>query len=143
MESLHLILLDINGVPFKTEGYKKDSELYDWRGTHIEKTELLFIGSEEEVFNEFKKYAAQKNKTAEEIFLPKYASLQKQVGGGHYKDMVIPPAEYIIKNNIPWIEGDAIVYISRHSSKNGAEDLKKAIQCLEIALEFYYPNEAK
>lgn len=144
MTVVHLILLDENGVPFKTEGYRdKHSAFYDYRNRYIEKTNLLFVGTEEEVFKEFTKYEAQKNKTAEEIFLPKYESLQKQVGGGHYKNMAITPAEFIIKNDIPWIDGDAIVYICRHKSKNGAEDLKKAIQCLEIALEFYYPNEAK
>jgi len=30
----------------------------------------------------------------------------------HYTDMVIPPNEYIVKNNIPWYEANAIKYIT-------------------------------
>lgn len=114
MSNVHLILLDDNGVPFKTEGNRDDYKFYYLDGEKIPKTSLLFWGTEEEVFNEFAKYQSQKNKTPEEIFLPRYESLQNQVGGEHYKGMAITPAEFIIKNDIPWIDGDAIVYICRH-----------------------------
>lgn len=61
---------------------------------------------------------------------------QKQVGGTHY-DMPIQPIEFIVKNDIPYREGNAIKYICRHSKKNGAEDIRKAIHYLEMILEAY------
>jgi len=45
----------------------------------------------------------------------------------HYTSMAISPIEYIKANEIPWNEANAIKYISRHSMKNGIEDLEKAI----------------
>jgi len=63
---------------------------------------------------------------------------EKQVAGSHYKDMVITPTEYIVANQIPWMEGNVIKYISRHKCKNGAEDIKKAIHYLELLLERDY-----
>ena len=56
----------------------------------------------------------------------------KQVGGAHYKDMVIQPYEYIVKNNIGWHEGNAIKRISRWKTKGGIEDIDKAIHELEL-----------
>jgi len=47
-----------------------------------------------------------------------------------------------VKNNIQYREGNAIKYIVRHASKNGAEDIKKAIHYLEMILEDY-EREAK
>ena len=44
----------------------------------------------------------------------------------HYTEMEISPLEYIIANDIPWREANAIKYISRYKMKNGVEDLKKA-----------------
>lgn len=60
---------------------------------------------------------------------------EKQVGGSHYKDMAIQPSEYIVKNGLGWYEGNAVKYISRHHSKGGKEDIKKAIHYLELLLE--------
>lgn len=78
---------------------------------------------------------------------PKLASLtptqvsdpaSKQVGGTHYQDMSISPSEYITKNNIPWYEGNAIKYISRHKAKGEKQDLLKAIHYLELAIKEHY-----
>lgn len=63
---------------------------------------------------------------------------EKQIGGGHYKDMAIQPSEFITKNNIPWYEANAIKYLCRHRSKNGIEDLKKAIHYIELLIESDY-----
>ena len=65
------------------------------------------------------------------------SALDRQVGGRHYKDMKIQPIEYIVGNNIPYREANAIKYISRHRFKAGAEDIKKAIHYLEMILEEY------
>ena len=62
----------------------------------------------------------------------------KQVGGEHYKDMPIQPSEFIFKNNLNWLEGNAIKYICRHSKKNGLQDIEKAIHYLELLKEWQY-----
>jgi hypothetical protein len=68
-------------------------------------------------------------------------AVDKQIGGDHYKDMAIQPAEYATKNKLGFLEGNAIKYISRHGKKNGAEDVKKAIHCLELLLEYEYDEK--
>lgn len=69
----------------------------------------------------------------------KPASLETtQYGGSHYKGMVIEPAEYIHKNGINFLAGNAIKYASRYEVKNGAEDVKKAIHYLQMVLDMKY-----
>jgi hypothetical protein len=67
-----------------------------------------------------------------------YGSLDKQVGGKHYKQMKIQPAEFINENKLLFAEGNAIKYICRHSFKGKEEDIKKAIHYLEMILERDY-----
>jgi hypothetical protein len=69
-----------------------------------------------------------------------YEAMKKQVGGAHYKDMLIQPIEFCQKNKLNYCESNAIKYLCRHRSKGGAEDVKKAIHCLELLLEIDYPN---
>jgi hypothetical protein len=64
--------------------------------------------------------------------------LQTQVGGSHYKDMKIQPAEYNHANGIGHLAGDAIAYISRYKSKNGRQDLEKAIHSLQLLIQMEY-----
>ena len=61
-----------------------------------------------------------------------------QVGGGHYKDMAIQPIDYILKNEMGYLEGNVVKYISRHTSKNGIEDIKKAIHYCQLIIEKEY-----
>jgi len=70
-------------------------------------------------------------------------SLDSQVGGNHYRNLKIQPAEYISANRLSFFEGNIIKYITRHKSKGGAEDIKKIIQYAEMILEFDYPDEGK
>ena len=67
-----------------------------------------------------------------------YDSLDNQVGGKHYKQMKIQPAEFINENKLLFAEGNAIKYICRHSAKGKEEDIKKAIHYLEMILERDY-----
>jgi len=67
-----------------------------------------------------------------------YESLEKQVGGKHYKSLKIQPAHFINENKLLFAEGNAIKYICRHSNKGKAEDIKKAIHYLEMILERDY-----
>ncbi len=63
------------------------------------------------------------------------SALEVQEGGSHYKQMAIQPIQYIMANNIGYIEGNVIKYVSRHKNKNGIEDLKKARHYLDILIE--------
>jgi hypothetical protein len=61
--------------------------------------------------------------------------LDRQIGGRHYKDMAIQPVEYIVKNNIYFIEGCVIKYVSRWRAKGGVEDLEKARHLLDMLID--------
>lgn len=62
----------------------------------------------------------------------------KQVGGSHYQNFTIQPAEFVNKNKLLFAEGNAIKYICRHQSKGKEQDIKKAIHYLEMILERDY-----
>ena len=59
------------------------------------------------------------------------STLEKQVGGDHYKKMKYQPWEIISGNGYDFFEGNALAYIMRWKEKNGCEDLDKAIHYLE------------
>ena len=62
-------------------------------------------------------------------------SFKKQVGGKHYKNYKIQPVEFIIKNNIGFVEGNIIKYILRFKEKGGVQDLLKAKHYIELLIE--------
>jgi hypothetical protein len=62
-------------------------------------------------------------------------ALSQQVGGSHYKNLVIQPVEYIHRNKIGFCEGSAIKYLSRWRDKGGVEDLKKAKHFIDLLIE--------
>lgn len=64
----------------------------------------------------------------------------KQVGGNHYKGFNIQPSEFCQKNKLPHLESNAIKYICRAHvrGKEPVQDIKKAIHCLELLLEWEY-----
>ena len=63
------------------------------------------------------------------------SALNEQVGGSHYKNFAIQPAEFIHKNGIGFIPGNVIKYVCRFKEKNGIEDLKKARHYLDMLIE--------
>lgn len=65
-------------------------------------------------------------------------SLDRQVGGGHYKDLKIQPIEYIVANDLSWCEGNIVKYITRHKMKGGRADVEKVIHYAEMLLELEY-----
>ena len=69
------------------------------------------------------------------------SSLDIQIGGGHYKDQPIQPIEYIVANNLGFIEGCVVKYITRHKDKNGADDIKKIIHYCQLLLELTYEKK--
>ena len=66
--------------------------------------------------------------------LPKVAN-SVQVGGTHYKAKTIQPWDYIIANDIPFLEANVIKYVTRWREKNGKDDLLKAKHYLEKLIE--------
>lgn len=64
--------------------------------------------------------------------------LDVQVAGDHYKGLAIQPVEYIHANNLDYFQGNVVKYVTRHKSKNGADDLRKAIHYCQLALKLQY-----
>jgi hypothetical protein len=62
-------------------------------------------------------------------------SSKKQVGGKHYLKYKIQPVEFIIKNNIGFVEGNIIKYILRFKEKGGVQDLLKAKHYIELLID--------
>lgn len=62
-------------------------------------------------------------------------ALNAQVGGDHYKKLKIQPVEYIYANNIGYMEGNVIKYVTRWRDKNGVADLLKARHYIDLLLE--------
>ena len=67
----------------------------------------------------------------------------KQIGGDHYQNMKIQPAEFINKNEMKFAEGNAIKYICRHINKGGKQDLEKAKHYIDMIIERDYGDEAE
>ena len=63
------------------------------------------------------------------------SALDTQEGGHHYKDLVIQPIEFIHANNIPYMEGNIIKYVTRWRNKNGITDLRKARHYIDLLIE--------
>ena len=66
-----------------------------------------------------------------------------QVGGNHYRTFAIQPSEFCQRNGLNWCESNAIKYVARHRSKNGVEDIDKAIHYLNLLKEWEYPNHSE
>lgn len=66
------------------------------------------------------------------------SALDIQEGGQHYKKYAIQPIEFVVRNNVPTLESNALKYILRHGDKNKMEDLRKARHYLELMAEMYY-----
>ena len=58
-----------------------------------------------------------------------------QVGGDHYMDKSIQPWDYIVANNLGYLEGNIVKYISRWKDKGGVDDLRKAQHYLAKLIE--------
>jgi hypothetical protein len=56
----------------------------------------------------------------------------------HYTDCAIQPLDYICANNLNFLEGNVVKYVTRHKAKNGKEDLEKALYYLQRLIEREY-----
>ena len=58
----------------------------------------------------------------------------KQIGGEHYLT-AIQPWDYIVANDLGFLEGNIVKYITRYKEKGGVVDLQKAKHYLEKLIE--------
>ena len=70
-------------------------------------------------------------------------ALKQQVGGDHYSKLAIQPVEYINKNNLTYLQGNVIKYVTRYKDKNGVEDLQKAKHYIDLLIEMEDKDEKK
>ena len=68
------------------------------------------------------------------------SALKVQISGDHYKRLKIQPVEYIHANNISFIEGIIIKYVTRWRDKNGIIDLQKAKHFIDLLIELESKN---
>jgi hypothetical protein len=68
------------------------------------------------------------------------SAFDTQVGGDHYKDLAIQPAEYCQRNKLGALESFVVKYVTRHKEKGKRKDIDKAIHCLQLLLEIDYPG---
>tara|TARA_B100002019_G_scaffold268787_1_gene261045 strand:+ start:830 stop:1045 length:216 start_codon:yes stop_codon:yes gene_type:complete len=59
----------------------------------------------------------------------------KQVAGDHYKKLKIQTWDYIWANNLGYMEGNIIKYVTRWKDKGNEKDLLKAKHYLDKLLE--------
>jgi len=58
----------------------------------------------------------------------------KQVGGTHYK-LNIEPWDFVLANQLGYLEGNVVKYVSRWQDKGGVDDLRKATHYIEKLIE--------
>jgi len=58
-----------------------------------------------------------------------------QVAGTHYKSKAIQPWDYIVANDLGYLEGNIVKYVSRWKDKGGVDDLRKAQHYLAKLIE--------
>ena len=64
------------------------------------------------------------------------SALREQVGGNHYSKLAIQPVEYINKNNLSYLQGNVIKYVTRYKDKGSAlQDLQKAKHYIDMLIE--------
>lgn len=76
-----------------------------------------------------------KYNTLEDGLIPSCSAIKPN----YYNSYKITPIEFILANNIPFCEANAIKYLCRWRSKNGVEDLKKCKEYIDILIK----NEEK
>lgn len=65
----------------------------------------------------------------------------QQVNGNHYKAFSIQPVQFIVQNELGFLEGCIIKRLCRYQSKDGLDDLKKARHELDLLIEEHYPED--
>lgn len=53
----------------------------------------------------------------------------------HYARFIIEPATFITANNLPFLVGNVVKYVTRYDAKDGREGLLKARRCVDMLIE--------
>jgi len=61
----------------------------------------------------------------------------------HYSRWKIEPVQFMMENEIPYVEGNVIKYIMRWRYKGGLEDLHKAQEYLNILIKNELENSSE
>lgn len=56
----------------------------------------------------------------------------------HYAGYEIEPITFIMRNKMPYADGNVVKYVCRHRMKNGLEDIEKAIKYLKFIAKQEY-----
>ena len=72
-----------------------------------------------------------------------YNMIKENVSPDYYARYDIEPISFIMRNNIPYAEGNVIKYVLRHDMKGGKEDIDKAIRYLEMIKEERYSAKSQ
>jgi len=68
-------------------------------------------------------------------------ALKTQVGGSHYKEFAIQPAEFIEKNGLSFLAGCVVKRMCRWQDKDGLRDLEKAKHEIDLLIEIHKLRE--
>lgn len=122
---------------------KKDKNIYTYcpeydkqfiKCSHSYYAEIL-EGVLTAVIEEANKQQEAQQKALDREFAEFYSDAnKKQIGGDHYKT-AIEPWDYIIANDMGYLEGNCLKYLSRYKKKNGLQDLEKALHYLQKLIE--------
>ena len=63
------------------------------------------------------------------------SAFDAQEGGDHYAKRSIQPVQFILANDLPFIEGNVVKYVTRWRDKGGVADLRKARHYLDMLIE--------
>lgn len=69
-------------------------------------------------------------------------ALDVQIDGDHYKKLNIQPMEYSMANGLDACQHTIVKYVTRFRDKGGITDLRKAIHCIEMLIEFEEGRDA-
>ena len=71
------------------------------------------------------------------------SAFEDQIGGNHYKNLKVQPAQFVHALNLPYLEGAAVYYVLRWREKGGLRDLDKAIHTLQLLKELEIDAQVK
>jgi hypothetical protein len=132
---------ECNGFPYRNDDDYGPSKRYGQESDIIGSSNLL--NSQEDTLTWYKHTLNDALDRADHAYRKLVDDVRSdmrstQIGGDHYVRCGIQPMEYALANNFNYLESFALKYLSRHRNKNGIEDLKKALHCIELLIEVTY-----
>ena len=124
-----VVIPEIEGNPFKEAGLSK----YSKGATVPCGSDPCWCGYEcDAKTEEVIKMITEKKK----LIAKRASPFNTQVGGDHYKDLVIQPTEFIMKNKLNFLEGCIIKRICRYKKKGfPLQDLRKVQHEIDMIIE--------